>query len=98
MGARGLADDDGRDGGFADARVEAGVREAFLEVAGVGPELCDALRLGFQNLESRYAGCGHGGRMRRGEEERARAVIEEFDQVFRSADVAAEGADGLGKR
>ena len=69
-----------------------------LEVARVGPQALDALRLLLQDVECRDARGGDRRRMRRGEQERARAVIEVIDQVLRPADVAAQRADGLRQR
>jgi hypothetical protein len=56
-----VADEDGRDRGFAlwggiAAYVETGVGELLLEVRGVGPEAFDAFRLGLEEVEGRDAG------------------------------------------
>ena len=84
--------------GLTDAGVETGVHEPLLEVAGVGPEPLDALRFAFENIErGETRGC-YRRRMRGGEKKRARAVVEEFDEVLRSADVAAENANRLRQR
>src|ERR1019366_8396800 len=44
------------------------------------------------------AGGGHRRRMRGGEQERPRAVVEELNEIAGAADVASERADGLGER
>ena len=69
-----------------------------LEVARVVPEALDALRLLLQNVEGGDAGGRDRGRMRGGEQERPRAVVEVVDQVAAAADVAAQRADGFGER
>ena len=97
-----VADDDGRDWGFARGRVgatdvEAEQAEFFLPEAGILPKFFDPLGFVFQNLESRDAGCRDGWRMRSGEQERARTVVEEVDEVARATDVAAERTDCLGE-
>ncbi len=98
-----VADDDGRDRGFAlgcgfAAYVETGVGELLLEVCGVGPEALDAFGFGLQEVEGCDAGGRDRGRMRGGEEKRTSAMIEVVDEVARAADVAAECSDGLGER
>ena len=88
-----LAQDDRGDGRLRDARVEAQVLEALLEEARVRPEPLDALRLVLQDVDRGEAGGRHGGRMRRGEEERPRPLDEEVAQVLPAGDVAAQDAD-----
>src|SRR5580704_4720710 len=95
-----FAHDDGSDGclgrGRVDAAdVESGELELILKVARVGPEALDALRLLLQDVERRNAGGGHRRRMRRGEQERAGAVVKIIDQVVRATDIAAQRADGF---
>ena len=69
-----------------------------LEVARVLPELLDALRLLLQHVERGQAGGRHGRRMRRREQERARAMVQELDQIAAAAHVPAEHADRLRQR
>jgi hypothetical protein len=85
-GAAAVSDDDGDDGRFrggggVSADVEARGGELLLEVVGVGPEALDAFGLVLKNVEGCDAGGGDGRRMRGGEEEGARAVVEKVDQV-----------------
>lgn len=101
-GEAAVADDDGRDGGFAGgggfaSGVKAGGGELLLEVAGVVPEALDAFGFVLENVKGGDAGGGDRGRMGGGEEEGAGAMVEVVDEVFGSADVAAERADGLGE-
>ena len=73
--------------------VESGLKEPR-----VLPESIDDLRLFHQHVDRGDAGCGDGRRMRRGEEKRARAVIEKIDQRSCTGDVAPEDADGFRQR
>ena len=98
-----LADDERRDRRFRcwcsnAADVESGALELALEVTRVGPEPLDALRLVLQDVEGGDAGGRDRRRMRRGEQERPRAVVEVVDQVADAADVAAQRADGFRQR
>jgi len=93
--AGGFAHDHRRDRGFADAGVEAGIGQAFLEISRVGPELLDPLRLVPEDVEGGETGGGNGGWMRGRKKKRTRAMVEELNQVFRAADVAAQNPDGL---
>src|SRR5580698_1548692 len=98
-----IAGDDWRDGSFAGGRgdsadIEAEPAEFRLEVAGVVPETVDALRLLLEEIEGGDAGCGNRWRMRGREEKRPGAVVEEVNEILRPAHVAAQRADGLGKR
>ena len=95
---RGLADNHRRDRRLADARVEPGGTQARLEVARVVPKLLDALGLLLQHIESGQARRGHGRRMRRRKQERARAMVQELDQVAAPAHVPAQHADRLRER
>lgn len=56
----GFADEDGGDGGLAGPDVEALFAERVLVVARVVPELGDALRLLFEEVEGGEAGGGDG--------------------------------------
>ena len=69
-----------------------------LEIAGVVPQLFDALGLLLQDVECRQAGRRHGRRMRSRKQERPRAVVQKLDQVAAAADVPAEHADGFRER
>ena len=62
------------------------------------PELLDQFGLVLQYIERRDARGRHRRRMRRREQERTSAMIEEIDQVVRAADVSAKRADRLRKR
>src|SRR5262249_46969336 len=94
----GLADDHGGDRRLADAGIETGRCEALLEVARVLPKTVDTLGLLLENVEGGETRRGDGRGVRGREEERARAVVEELDQVAAAADVAAEDADRLRER
>ena len=85
-------------GVFTPPILKPELAELLLQVAGVLPELLDALRLLLEDVEGGDAGRGDGRRMRGREQERPRAMIEKLDQVARAADVAAERADGLRER
>ena len=55
----------------AHAGIKAGLAQALLEVASVGPQTLDTFGLLLQDLEGGHAGGGHSGRMRGGEQEGA---------------------------
>src|SRR6185437_6050389 len=98
-----FADDNRRDRRFAGWRVAASNVEAeqaqlFLEETCIAPQLVDQLRLFFQDFEGSDAGGRDRRRMRGGEQERTSAVIEEVNQIFGTADVAAQRANGFGER
>ena len=94
-----VADDDRRDRGLAQPpMLKPSAAEPLLQVARVLPQLLDALRFLLQHVERRDARGGDRRRMRRREQERPRAVVEELDEVARAADVAAERADRLRQR
>src|SRR4029077_10876511 len=100
VGAGGVADHDGRDGRLALAGIEAELLEAALEELGVAPELLDEAlaRVGIEQGEGGLASCDDRGRMGGGKDERPGAMIEELDQLARTADVASERADGFAER
>src|SRR6185437_1777977 len=95
-----FAHHDRRDGRFALAGFKAEAFEAALEKFCVAPEALDELfaRVGIEELEGGLARGGDGWRMRRGEQERAAAMIEEVDEVARAANIAADGTDGFAER
>lgn len=85
-GAAAVSDDDGDDGRFrggggVSADVEACGAKLLLEVVGIGPEALDAFGLVLQDVEGCDAGGSDGRRMRGGEEEGTRAVVEKVDEV-----------------
>src|SRR6185503_348502 len=77
---------------------EAERREAGFEEAGILPQPFDELRLLLEHVDCRDARRGDAGRMRRREEKRPGAVVEELDQRAAAGDVAAERADRLRQR
>ena len=72
--------------------------QSGLEEPRVLPQPLDDLRLLLEHVERRDARGGDGRRMRRREQKRPRAVIEELDQRAAAGDVAAERADRLRQR
>lgn len=102
-GLAAIAQDDGDDGrlggrGRAAADVEAGVLKLLLEVGGVVPQALDAFGLVLEDVECCDTGGGDRWRVRRAEQEGACAMVEEVDEISRSADITAERADGLRER
>src|ERR1700722_7460247 len=95
-----VADDDrsdwslaGRSGAAAD--VEAEQAEFFFPEARVLPELLHALGFVFEDIEGGNArGCDRR-RMRSGKKKWAGPVIEEINQIARSADISAQRTDSL---
>ena len=73
-------------------------RESRLEEARVLPEPIDDLRLLEQHVDRGNARGGDRRRMRRREEERPRAMVQEVDERTAAGDVAAERADRLRQR
>src|SRR5919201_297888 len=95
---RGFADDNRRDWALARSRVEPEGLQARLEEPCVFPEAIDDLRFFHQDVERRDARSGDARWMRRGEQERSRAVIEKLYERSAACDVAAERADGFRER
>ena len=95
-----FADDDGRDGRFALAGVEAELLQAALEKFRVAPQALDELCAGFgiEKLEGGLASGGDGGRMGSRKKEWSAAMIEKIDEIAGAADVSADGADGFAER
>ena len=78
--------------------VEPEPLQPLFEETSVLPQPFDDFRLLHQDVERGHAGQHHRRRMRRREQERPRAVIQEVDQIRVAGDVAAERADRLRQR
>ncbi len=98
MSQRGVAHDHRRNGRLAHSRVESQPGQPGLEVAGVVPQPLDPLGLLLEHVERRETGSRHRRRMRGGEQEGPRPVIEEIDQVAAAAHVSTQHADGFRER
>src|SRR5579871_3662987 len=77
------------------ANVEACAPKLILKVACISPQPVDAIGLALKNVEGCDARCCDSRRMRCGEEEGPRAVVEIVDEIPRAPDVANGRADGL---
>ena len=95
---RSVADDDRRDRALAEAGIEAERVQARLEEPGVVPQPLDDLRFLLEDVDRREARGGDRRRMRRREQERPGAMVQELDQRCAAGHVAAEGADRLRQR
>src|SRR5690606_26777549 len=82
----------------AAAGIESQRRQAVPEEPRVVPQPLHPLRLALEHVDGGNARRGHRRRMRGREQERARAMVEKFDELARAGDVSAQHADSLGER
>ena len=93
-----VTDDDGGDGCFAQAGIEAQFLQSLFEESRVRPELLDQLRLLFQDFKGGEARGGDRRGVGSGEQEWPSTMVKKLNGVAGGANVAAQRSDGLRER